>query len=112
MRLGAAPESVAGRPRTGSSSPESTVWPCEGTEASRTPSPRPLIHRSAWKRDSRKLWPSRASSRPTAPHSSGLPTRRTLNLRTTPAPQELHVVGDDINLASLGAVLGLPGAVL
>src|SRR5829696_4219635 len=72
------------------------------------------IHRSAWKGNSRKFWPSRARSRPTAPHSSGLPTRRPLilRLRTTPAPEELHVVGDDINLASLGAVLGLPGAVL
>src|SRR5215216_3328838 len=70
--------------------------------------------RTSPKQDSRKFWPSRARSRPAAPHSSGLPTRRTLILRlhTTPAPEKLHVVGDDINLASLGAILGLPGTVL
>src|SRR5215208_810912 len=72
------------------------------------------IHPSAGKRNSRKFWPSRARSRQTAPHSSGLPTRRTLILcvRTTRAPKELHVVCDHINLAPLRSVLGLPGAVL
>ena len=29
-----------------------------------------------------------------------------------PAAEELDIVGDDVDLASLGAVLGLPGAVL
>src|ERR671914_221318 len=61
--------------------------------------PLTFIHPSAWKGNSPKFWPSRARSRPIAPHSSGLPPRRALILcvRTTRAPKELHVVCDHIN---------------